>query len=104
MISSIDPEVQAVSMRQSLNKDLHRLFKEQVERWSDCTIEVGNISFRCHRVILSSRSRYFQSFCNSEKPVRITNFTAEAIKSLLVWVYSDQVEIDYDTAMELLGA
>jgi len=103
MISSIDPEVQAVSLKRSLNEDLHRLFEEQDERWSDCTVIVGDQSFRCHKVILSSRSRYFKSFCCPDKPLVITNFTAEAIRSLLIWIYSDKVIIDTDTSMELLG-
>jgi len=32
MISSIDPEVQAVSLKRCLDEDLHRLFEEQDER------------------------------------------------------------------------
>jgi len=103
MISSIDPEVQAVSLKRSLNEDLHRLFEEQDERWSDCTVVVGDSCFKCHKVILASRSRYFQSFCCPDKPLVITNFTAEAIRSLLIWIYSDKVLIDTDTSMELLG-
>jgi len=103
LISSIDPEVQAVSLKRSLNEDLHRLFEEQDERWSDCTVIVGDSCFKCHKVILASRSRYFQSFCSPDKPLVITNFTPEAIRSLLIWIYSDKVLIDTDTSMELLG-
>jgi hypothetical protein len=103
MISSIDPEVQAVSLKRSLNEDLHRLFEEQDERWSDCTVIVRDQCFKCHKVILASRSRYFQSFCSPDKPLVITNFTAEAIRSLLIWIYSDKVLIDTETSMELLG-
>jgi len=54
-------------------------------------------------VILGSRSRYFKSFCKINTPLVITNFTAGAIRSLLVWIYSDKVHITNDTSMELLG-
>jgi len=103
MISSIDPEVQAVSLKRCLDEDLHRLFEEQDERWADCTVVVGGECFRCHKVILRSRSRYFKNLSSLDKPVVISNFTAEAIRSLLIWIYSDKVIINADTSMDLLG-
>merc|ERR1719461_262263 len=93
-ISSIDPEVQAVSLGRSLNEDLHRLFEEQDTRWSDCEVRVADQTFKCHKVILSSRSRYFQSAfgfhkghlkqCVKPQVMIPEHFTADAIKSLLV--------------------
>jgi len=102
-ISAIDPEVQAVSLGRSLNDDLYRLFDEQDPRWSDCSVVVGDTVFLCHKVILGSRSRYFKSFCKINTPLVISNFTSAAIRSLLVWIYSDKVHLTKDTSMELLG-
>jgi len=102
-ISDIDPEVQAVRLGRSLNDDLYRLFDQQDPRWSDCTVVVGDTVFLCHKVILGSRSRYFKSFCKINTPLVITNFTSGAIRSLLVWIYSDKVHLTKEISMELLG-
>jgi len=54
-------------------------------------------------VILRSRSRYFKNISSLDKPLVISNFTAEAIRSLLIWIYSDKVIINADKSMDLLG-
>lgn len=76
---------------------------------SDFTISVENCSFKCHKVILSSKSEVFQHmFLSNMKEARtdhlsIKDMKSETVSSLLTFIYTDHIDPN-KISIELLGA
>lgn len=76
---------------------------------SNFTIAVQKCSFKCHKVILSSKSEVFQHmFMSNMKEARtdhlsIKDMSSETVSSLLIFIYTDYID-PKKISIELLGA
>jgi len=75
-----------------LSQDLNDLYI--TKEYADTSITCGDKSFRCHKIILASRSPVFKAMLNSEMQeketgsVAIKNMTPEVLERLLGYIYT----------------
>lgn len=78
--------------------DMEKLLK--MPRFNDVEIVVGDRTFQAHKAILSVRSRVFEAMFEHnmkeqvENKIVISDFDAEVIDQLLLFVYSGKVDLD----------
>jgi hypothetical protein len=75
---------------------------------NDFTIACEGKEFKCHKVILASRSTYFESLFNSDLQEATENFVdikdagADTVGSFIEFVYTDQLSDESQFSTELL--
>ena len=77
-------------------------------KYTDVTVDVNGNEFKCHRLILAASSPFFQAlFKHDEKAktsgqVCLPSLSPVGFEALLNYMYSDQVEITADNAIDIL--
>ncbi|KAJ5070303.1 pep-cterm sorting domain-containing protein [Anaeramoeba ignava] len=102
--------METYSNLEKLSNDLKNLFQNKKENYSDFEIicEQNQISFKTHKSILSSRSRYFRTLFNSkteefqENKLIIKDFSNLTISSILTYLYSGKIKIHFENVGEIL--
>ena len=91
----------------SLGANLGLLLEEGL--FADVTFEVAGEQITAHRSILAARSTYFramfQSDCHEaqrDAVVRISDCPSEAFHRLLVWLYTDELQLDDGHVVDVL--
>ncbi|XP_076447747.1 kelch-like protein 24 [Babylonia areolata] len=90
----------------SLSSGLEHLLNN--EKFSDITITAGEHVFKCHRVILSCVSPYFEAMFSSGMKesvtgeVKIEGINSEVFKDILAYIYSGIDIVREDNAEEVL--
>jgi hypothetical protein len=89
-----------------LENDLLRVFNKK--ETSDITIRVGDFMFHSHKLILIARSKFFEIMLsenmkeNTTGEVSISNCTPEEFLLFLIAIYTDNLLIDIDKALDLM--
>lgn len=85
-------------------------------KWADCEFTLGlenqdKVSISCHRLILAMASPVFEAMFYGEmaekdgQPIPILDIRPDAFQSLLVYIYTDKIEVEtVDKACELCYA
>jgi len=91
-----------------LSQHLNLLFTSN--KYADITIECGDKKFKCHKIILASRSPVFKTMFDADMKekeagsVEIKNMTPEVLKNMLKYIYTSEApDIDAFT-QELFAA
>lgn len=90
----------------SLSSGLAHLLKSS--KFSDITITAGSYTFKCHRIILSSVSPYFEAMFSSGMKesvtgeVKIEGIDSEIFRDILSYIYSGIDIVKTDNAEEML--
>lgn len=78
------------------------------EKHTDCSFIVGNSTFKCHKLILSTVSSVFDAMfyglLKEENPVKITDINEEIFKKLIEFIYTGNIDVkkeSFETLMEL---
>ncbi|XP_064326113.1 zinc finger and BTB domain-containing protein 40 isoform X3 [Phalacrocorax carbo] len=81
------------SYSRQLLQQLYTLFKEQ--QFCDCTIFIGNVHFRAHKVVLAAASLLFKSLLDSTDTISIdaSVVTPEEFALLLEMMYSGKLPL-----------
>jgi hypothetical protein len=89
-----------------LETDLLKIFNKK--ETSDITITVGNIKFYAHKLILISRSKFFEIMLkenmkeNHMNEVTLSNCTPEEFLVFLLILYTDNLQFDIDKSLDLM--
>ena len=89
-----------------LENDLLKILNKK--ETSDITINVGDMKFYAHKLILISRSKYFEIMFeqnmkeNLEGEVSISNCSPEEFLLFLIILYSDNLQLEIEKALELM--
>ena len=93
-------------------KESFQLLYEFYQNKEFCDIEVkcGNMSIKCHRVILACVSKYFRSMFQSDmvesrqSSITIRDIDETAMKSIIEFAYTSKISMDVDEVQTLLYA
>lgn len=99
-------EASSSDITNCLINGLRQMFKSQ--RFTDVIINVENHSFRCHRVILSSVSTYFDAMFSSgmresnTMSITLHNIDSKLFEDVLQYIYLDKDIMSAENVGELL--
>jgi len=100
--------MQVVLPQPSINRDYFKMFNNSF--LSDVTFIVEGKPLYGHKAILASRSEYFSSLYSSgmkdalEKEIVIANYTYDAFREFLRFIYTDECQVGPQLAAELMSA
>ncbi|KAJ5070996.1 btb/poz domain-containing protein [Anaeramoeba ignava] len=97
---------------EKLSNDLKNLFQNQKKKESYFDFEIiceqNKTSFKTHKSILSSRSKYFKSLFNSkmkefqENKLVLQDVSSSILSSILSYFYSGKIEFNLENAIQIL--
>ena len=89
----------------NLEFDLHKLHLDELENpaFADTVLEIGDTLLNCHSFMLAARSRVLGACLaqtgfeeGKSRRTMIKDMSADAVKQLLKYIHSDEVDSDSD--------
>lgn len=78
--------------------------------FADAILCVGSAEYPCHRAVLASSSPYFRAMFSSSlkeshnKKIRFNEMSQSTLNQIITFIYTGLVEINFETAQDLLAA
>ena len=78
--------------------------------FTDAVLCAGNAEFPCHRAVLASSSPYFRAMFSSSlkeshnKKIIFNDMSQSTLNQIITFIYTGIVEINFDTAQDLIAA